>query len=263
MQIHPTAIVSPECELGADVEIGPYCVIGGPSRIDAGCKLGPHVVVHAYSTIGRGTEIHAGAVIGDLPQDVSFRGGHSEVVIGANCIIREGVTIHRGTKEGTRTVIGDGCFLMANSHVGHNVVLGQGVILANGALLAGYVEVDDRAFISGNAVVHQFCKVGRLAMVSGISGISKDLPPYCIAFERNRVAGLNVVGLRRAGFSTEQRQQIKQAFDVLFRSGLNQSQAYDELKRLFPEGPASEFWRFIERSTRGLCAFRREAEVDY
>lgn len=257
MAVHPTAVVSNKAEIEADVEIGPYAVVGENCRIGSGCVIGPHVVVHPYTTIGPRTRIHAGAVIGDWPQDVAFAGAPSETVIGARCIIREGVTIHRGTKEGSRTTVGDNCFLMANSHLAHNVILGNDVIIANGALLAGYVEVGDRAFISGNVVIHQFCRIGRLAMLSGLSGISKDVPPFCITagVSRNRVGGLNIVGLRRAGFTPEERKQVKAAFDTLYRSGLNVSQAVERLKNQFPDGPASEFWRFAEQSKRGLCAF--------
>jgi UDP-N-acetylglucosamine acyltransferase len=264
MAVHSTAVISSKALIADDVEIGPFVVIGEGCRIGAGCVIGPHVVVHAYTMIGPQTRIHAGAVIGDWPQDVAFRGAPSETVIGARCMIREGVTIHRGTKEGTRTVVGDDCFLMANSHLAHNVVLGNNVIIANGALLAGYVEVGDRAFISGNVVIHQFCRIGRLAMLSGLSGIGKDVPPFCMTagVSRNRIGGLNIVGLRRAGFSADERKQIKAAFDTLYRSGLNVSQAVERLKVDFPSGPAAEFWRFAEQSKRGLCAFRGEADAE-
>lgn len=263
MAIHATALISKKAELGSDVDVAPYAIIGDHCRIGDRCIIGPHVIIHPFTTLGAGTRVHAGAVIGDLPQDVGFNGGRSEVIIGANCIIREGVTIHRGTKEGTRTVVGDGCFLMACSHLGHNVQLGQSVIVANGALLAGYVEVGDRAFISGNAVVHQFCRIGRLAMLSGLSAIGKDVPPYCVtaAVTRNRVAGLNIVGMRRAGLGAEERRQIKAAFDILYRSGLNVSQAVERIKALFPSGPAADFWQFAEASKRGLCAFGKTEGV--
>lgn len=264
MAIHPTAVVSKSATIAADVEIGPYTIISDACVIAERCVIGPHVVIHPYTTIGPDTRIHAGAVIGDWPQDVSFTGARSETLIGARCVIREGVTIHRGTKENTKTVVGDGCFLMANSHLAHNVILGSNVIVANGALLAGYVEVGDRAFISGNAVIHQFCKIGRLAMLSGLSGIGKDVPPFCTTagVMRNRVAGLNVVGLRRAGFSLGERQEIKAAFDVLYRSGLNVSQAVERLKKEFPRGPAAEFWQFAEQSKRGLCPFGGASALD-
>lgn len=264
MSIHPTAVVNPGAELGKDVEIGPFAFVDANTVIDDGCVIGPHVVIHRYTTLGAQTRVHATAVLGDLPQDLAFGGARSHVIIGSKCTIREGVTIHRGTKEDTSTVVGDECFLMAFSHLGHNVKLGRGVIMANSALLAGYVEVGDRAFISGNAVVHQFTRIGRLAMLSGLSGTGKDVPPFCVVagVRRNVIAGLNIVGLRRAGFTPEQRKEIKRAFDVLYRSGLNFSQALARMKDEFPAGPAAEMWQFAEGSKRGLCPFLAAAESE-
>ena len=255
MSIHPSAIVELEAELGDNVTIGPFAYIDRETKIGEGSVIGPHAVVYRYTTIGPGCKVHGGAVLGDVPQDIGFGGGWTGVQIGANCIIREGVTIHRGTKEGTSTLVGDDCFLMVNSHLAHNVVLGNGVIMANGALLAGYVEVGDGAFISGNAVVHQFTRIGRLAMISGLSGTGKDVPPFCTVhgLRRNEIAGLNIVGLRRSGMSPDERKQVKAAFSVLYRSGLNFSQAIERMKKEFPDGPAAEMWRFAEQSKRGVC----------
>jgi len=255
MSIHPSAIVELEAELGDNVSIGPFAYVDRETRIGENSVIGPHAVIYRYTTIGVGCEVHAGAVLGDSPQDVDFGGGWTGVQIGANTIIREGVTIHRGTKEGTSTIVGDNCFLMAFSHLAHNVVLGDGVIMANGALLAGYVEVGSGAFISGNAVVHQFTRIGRLAMVSGLAGVGKDIPPFCSVqgVRRNEVCGLNVVGMRRAGMGPEERKQVKAAFDVLYRSGLNITQAIERMKKEFPEGPAAEMWQFAEQSKRGIC----------
>lgn len=264
MNIHPSAVISSRAELGKNVEIGPLVVIEDDVRIGDGSMIGPHVVIHRYTSIGAGTSVHAGAVLGDLPQDLAFGGARSYVKIGDRCVIREGVTINRGTKEETSTIVGNECFLMAFSHLGHNVILGQGVIMANGALLAGYVEVGDRAFISGNAVVHQFTRIGRLAMLSGLSGTGKDVPPFCVVagVRRNQVAGLNIVGLRRAGITPEERKQIKAAFDLLYRSGLNFGQALEKMKTEFPAGPAAEIWQFAEGSKRGLCPFSASAAED-
>ena len=179
MKQHASAIVDKSAVIGNDVEIGPFAVIGADVDLGDGCVIGPHAVIHPYTALGSGCRVHAGAVIGDLPQDLAFKQVRSFVEIGADCVLREGVTVHRGTEEGTKTSLGDECFLMANSHVGHNCLVGDGVILANGALLGGRVEVGAGAFISGNSAVHQFVKVGRLAMLAGLSGISKDLPPFC------------------------------------------------------------------------------------
>ncbi len=257
MSIHPTAWVHPKAELGADVSVGPFCVIEDQVEIGDRTRLGAHAVVMAHTRLGPDCAVHAHAVLGDLPQDLAFKPAPSYVRIGARCIIREGVTIHRGTRPETETVTGDDCFLMANSHLAHNVRLGNRVILANGALLAGYVEVGDRAFISGNAVVHQFCRVGKLAMLSGGSAASKDVPPFCTTRSStlNRIAGLNVVGLRRAGFDAAGRLAIQQAFRTLFLSGLNVSQALASLHAAGPAGPVAELCAFIEASKRGICRF--------
>lgn len=261
MNIHPTAIVNSRAQLGANISIGPYCVIEADVKIGDNTLIGPHVTILPYTMIGAGCNIHANAVLGDLPQDTGFKDAVSYVRIGANCIIREGVTIHRGTKPETETVAGEGCYLMANSHLAHNVRLGNQVILANGALLAGYAEVGDRAFISGNAVIHQFCRVGRLAMLGGGGAISKDLPPFCTAryAHINEVAGLNIVGLRRGGVSAPDRMAIKRAFHTLYRSGLNVTQAVERIRAESPAGVVLEFCEFIEQSKRGICRFEGQA----
>lgn len=236
--IHPTALIEDGAVIGEDVDIGPYAVIL------RGTSVGPRC------------HIHAGAVIGDLPQDLAFRPTDSFVRIGADCVIREHVTIHRGTKPETATVVDDGCMLMANSHLGHNVRLGSRVILANGVLLGGYVEVGDGAFISGNVSVHQFVRVGRLAMLGGNCAVSKDVPPFCTTpgVSRNVVAGLNVVGMRRAGFTPADRLQVKRAFTLLYRSGLNVSQALERMRQEGAAGAALELLQFVAESRRGICA---------
>jgi len=260
MKIHPSAVLETGCELGINIELGPYSVVHAGVQIGDGCQIGAHVVLLPYTRLGPDCRIHSGAVLGDLPQDLSFTPVVSRVEIGARCILREHVTVHRGTKEGTATVVGDDCYLMAHCHLAHNVLLGNRVILANGALLGGYVEVGDRAFLSGNVTIHQFVHIGRLAMVGGLSGISKDVPPFCTTepLGLNRIAGLNTVGLKRAGFTPEQRLDIRRAFKRLYHSGLNTTQAVERLRKEFPSGPASEFVAFIEKSTRGLCGLGRE-----
>lgn len=261
-RIHPTAVVASGAELGPDVEVGPFAVIADHVRIGEGCRIGPHVVIHSFTTLGPRCRVHAGAVLGDLPQDVAFRGGESFVEIGADCVIREGVTIHRGTRPGTATVVGDGCYLMAFSHLAHNVRLGKRVTVVNGALLAGYVEVGDGAFLSGNCLVHQFTRIGRLAMLGGGAAVSKDVPPFCTARSAslNRILGLNVVGMRRAGMPAEARLQVKRAFHLLYRSGLNIRAAAARIREEFPDGPAREMADFVAASRRGICAFRETAE---
>jgi len=254
--IHKTAIIDPGAELGNDVEIGPFTVIESDVTIGDGTVIGPNVSIMPYTSIGPRCNVHAGAVLGGTPQDVNFEGGKSFVTIGANCQIRECVTINRGTQTDSVTEVGDDCFLMALSHLGHNVKLGRNVIVANGALLAGYVDVGDNVFISGNCVVHQFVTIGRLAMLGGTCGVSKDIPPFCLVkpLEGNKILGLNSVGLRRSTLSKEERQEIKEAFKLLYLSDLNISHALEKIKSAFPAGPASEFSAFIEKSERGICS---------
>ena len=253
--IHKTAIIDKSAELGNDIDVGPFTVIEADVTIGDGTVIGPNVSIRPYTSIGPRCSVHAGAVLGGVPQDVNFQGGKSFVTIGANCQIREGVTINRGTQTDSVTEIGDDCFLMALSHFGHNVKLGNNVIVANGALLAGYVNVCDHVFISGNCVLHQFVTIGRFAMLGGSCGVSKDVPPFCLVkpLEGNTIMGLNSVGLRRSTLSKEDRQEIKDAFKILFQSGLNISHAVEKIKSLYPTGPASEFSTFIDESERGIC----------
>ncbi len=258
---HECAVVDPAAELGDNVEIGPFAVIEAHAVVGDGCRIGPGAVVHSHARLGPRTHLHAGAIVGGAPQDLAFDlDAVSYVEVGADCHIREGVTIHRGTKPETVTRLGDRCFLMANSHVAHNCQLGNDVIMANNALLGGYVEVADGAFISGNAVVHQFCRIGRLAMLSGLSGASKDVPPFCILLnmESNLLAGLNVVGMRRAGLGAEERKAVKKVYQILFRQNLNIKQALEQVREEFSEGPAAELWKFVEASKRGVCAARQD-----
>jgi len=254
--IHKTAIIDVAAELGKDVSVAPFAYIEGNVRIGDNCVIGPHASVLRYTTLGEKCIVHAGAVLGDLPQDLAFSGCDSFVKIGANCVIREGVTVHRGTKPGTTTEIGDNCFLMGFSHFAHNVKLGKNVIVVNGALLAGYVEVGDRAFISGNVVVHQFVRIGRLAMLGGGCGVSKDVPPFCTVspLAVNTVLGLNIVGMRRAGLTPEQRMEVKRAFKILYGSGLNTREAVQEIADTMKSELAREFVSFVQSSKRGICA---------
>lgn len=258
--IHPTAIIHSGAEIGSNVSIGPFSFIDEQVRINDNTVIGPHVIVYRYTSIGQESSIHAHAVLGDLPQDTSFQDIKSYVRIGSNCIIREGVTIHRGTKPETTTEVGTNCFLMVNSHLAHNVKLGNHVTIANGALLAGYAEVGDRAFISGNCVIHQFVRIGRLAMLSGGCGIGKDVPPFCTTknYDINIVVGLNVIGMRRVGISPKERQIIKQVFHVLYKSGLNVTQAVTRIRQEHTSKFALEICSFIEGSERGICKFEKE-----
>ena len=252
---HPTAVIHPDSILADDVEIGPYAVIEGPARIGAGCVIQAHAIVGAHVVMGERNLIGYGAVIGADPQDFGFQPTIlSEVRIGSDNRIREYATIHRGTTEGSATVVGDHCFLMVGAHLGHNARLGDHVILANNALLGGHVLVEDRVFIGGGCVLHQHIRVGRLAICQGGSKFSKDIPPFTMAANLNGVAGLNVVGLRRAGLDATQRAEIKAAFTLLYRSRMNVSQAIAAARERSWEAEGRAFWDFVATAgKRGLC----------
>ena len=252
--IHPTAIIHPKAKLDSTVQVGPYAVIDEGVALGAECILGPHVYLTGLTTIGAQNRFHAGCVIGDAPQDLKYDGTPTRLRIGERNVFREHVTVHRSTKADAETIIGSNNFLMANAHVAHNCAVGDHVILANGALLGGYAVVQDRAFISGNCLVHQFCRVGTLAMMQGGSAISMDLPPFTIASRTNDMCGLNVVGLRRAGFKAEQRIELKQVYQLLFRSGKNLRMAVAEAREKFASAPAKILLDFIAQAKRGVCA---------
>jgi UDP-N-acetylglucosamine acyltransferase len=264
MKIHSSAVIEPGAKLGADVEIGPFCYVANDVEIGDGCQLLAHVTLLPYTKIGSNCQIHSNAVLGDIPQDIAFQNGVSHVIIGNNCQIREGVTVHRGTKAGTVTKVGDNCMLMANSHLAHNVQLGNQVIVANGALLAGYVQVGDRAFISGNCLVHQFARIGKLVMMSGGSATQRDVPPFCMTRNQSAdsVMGLNSIGLRRAGVSSEDRLELKRAFKVLYKSGLLIPEAIIRLKNEFDNALVKEMYDFIQESQRGICRHIRAGAGD-
>jgi UDP-N-acetylglucosamine acyltransferase len=254
MGIHPTAVIDPKAEIHSHVEIGPYVVIEGDVRIGCGTRVMAHVCLTGWTEIGENNEIHAGAILGDAPQDKAYRGEETYLRIGAHNIIREHVQVHRGTGAGSSTLIGDHNFLMANSHVGHNCKLGNQVVLANGALLGGHVEVGNSVFISGNCVVHQFVRIGDYALMRGLSGTSRDVPPYSIIDWQHTVRGVNVLGLKRAGFDEQRIRKIREAFKVLFRKGRNLSLAIKEIEE---RGRANEdvstLLDFIKSSKRGVC----------
>jgi len=255
MNIHPTALVSEKAELGENVSIGPYAIVEADTQIGDGCEIAAHAMVKSYVTLGKNCKVHAHAVIGGLPQDFGFDGAVTYVKVGDNCTIREGMTINRATGEGTATVVGDNCFLMACAHLAHNCVLGDHVVLANNALLGGHVHVGDRAFIGGGAAIHQFVHLGRMVMVAGVTGLTKDLPPFCTAVmtKPDRIVGLNVVGMRRGGFDPKTRKKIKQTYRTLFSSGLNVSQALEKLEAEEPHPITQEIIDFVRASKRGVC----------
>ena len=260
--IHPTAIVDPDAQIGVDVEIGPFSVIGPQAVIGQKTIVQSHVVIEGQVTIGSGNFIGHGAIIGAPPQDLSFSPERKTMVeIGNDNVIREYCTIHRGSPEGSVTRIGNKNFLMGGAHVGHNCAVGNNIVIANNCLLAGHVRVDDGAFLGGGSTFHQHMHVGRLVMVQGSSAFGKDLPPFVIAAERNSVFGINVIGLKRAGFSVQDRDEIKTAFKLLYTSGLNISQALEKGAALNLGAPAREFLDFVVNAKkRGICPLKRGAD---
>lgn len=252
--IHPTAVIHPKAQVDSTATVGPYVIIDEGVSVSAQCVVGPHVHLTGHTTIGAGNRFHAGCVIGDEPQDLKYKGDPTRVRIGESNDFREHVTVNRSSKLEEDTVIGSNCLFMANSHVGHNSVVGNHVILANGAALGGHVVVHDRVFISGNCLVHQFCRIGTLAMMQGGTGISMDLPPFCIAHQVNEMAGLNAVGLRRAGISSADRIEVKRLYHLLFRSGMKFSKAVDEARKIAISPSAQTLVEFVATpSKRGYC----------
>ena len=258
-KIHSTALVEPGARIGADVEIGPFSVIGPQAMIGEKTIVQSHVVIEGNVAIGTDNFVGHGAIIGAPPQDLSFSlERNTKVEIGSDNVIREYCTIHRGSPEGSVTKIGNKNFLMAGAHIGHNCEIGTNVIIANNCLLAGHVRVDDGAFLGGGSTFHQHMHVGRLVMVQGSSAFGKDLPPFVIAAERNSVFGVNVIGLKRADFSVQDRDEIKNAFKLLYTSGLNISQVLEKAAVMKFGEAAREFFAFVAAAKkRGICPLKR------
>ena len=253
-RINPTAVIDARAEIHPKAEIGPYVIIDGPVKIGRGTRVMAHSYLTGWTEIGEDNIIHMGAVIGHEPQDWEYEGGETYLRIGHRNTIREHAQIHRGTKPGSSTIIGDDNFIMNQAHIAHNCKIGNHIVIAGGALLAGYVGVEDSAFISGNCVVHQFVRIGKLALLRGLSRTSRDVPPYCIMDGTHTVKAINQVGLERAGYSKEAIGEIKRAFSQLFRRKSNLTQAIQELEG---KGSLSEevtyLLDFIKSSKRGVC----------
>jgi UDP-N-acetylglucosamine acyltransferase len=254
--IHPTAIIDPKAEISEGVEIGPYSVIEKNVLIGEGTKIGPHVVIREGTYIGKQCQISQFASIGEAPQFLGYKGEKTFLQIGDHNIIREFVTLHRGTiKGGGKTIIGNENFLMAYSHVAHDCQIGNQVVMANGATLAGHILIEDCAIIGGLVAVHQFCRVGTYAIVGGLTGVLLDIPPYTKAQgDIARLFGLNTIGLKRANFSEETLKALKKAYRIIFRSSLTLEKAMkrvveDEISQK-PE--VQHFLQFIQCSKRGI-----------
>jgi len=254
--IHATAIVHPNAQIDENVTIGPYAVIGEHVKIGAGTWIGPHSVVEGWTTIGRDNKIYQFASVGAEPQDLKFHGEETTLTLGDRNMVREFVTLHRGTADGGgKTVIGSDNLFMAYTHVAHDCQLGNHIILANCATLAGHVEVDDHAILGGLSAVHQFVRVGGHVMISGGSMVNQDIPHYCIAQgDRATTVGINSVGLKRRGFSDEAIRGIKNAYKLMFRSEMKQDEALAEIDAKYGEIPeVKAFTDFIRGSQRGIA----------
>ena len=254
--IHPSAFVDPAASLAEGVEVGPGAIIEAGAVIGEGCRIQARAVITGHVRMGAHNTVGYGAILGADPQDFSFKPETpSYVEIGDDNVIREYATIHRATKEGGATRIGNHNFLMVGVHMGHDSSVGNRVVMANNCLLAGHVEIQDGAVLGGGSVFHQFIRVGRLCMVRGGERFSKDIPPFMVAFGTNRIAGINAVGLKRAGFSAETRSEIKRAAGLIFRWDLNISQALEEARKKPWAEETSYFFDFIVAAKkRGVCS---------
>ena len=254
--IHPSAIIDPKAEISEGVEIGPYSVIEKNVLIGEGTKIGPHVVIREGTHIGKRCQIFQFASIGEAPQAVAYRGEKTSLFIGDQNMIREFVTLHRGTvKGGGKTVLGNENFIMAYSHVAHDCQIGNQVVMANGATLAGHILIEDHAIIGGLSAIHQFCRIGAHAIISGLTGVSQDVPPYMMAAgSRAKLFGLNTVGLKRAQFSEQTLRALKKAYRIIFRSSLTLEKAMKTVEEddIFLILEVRHLLDFIQHSKRGI-----------
>jgi len=252
--IHPTALVDPSAVLGEDVEIGPFCTVGPRVSLDRGVRLVSHVNIDGLTSLGEGCLVYPFASLGTLTQDLKYKGGQPGVRIGRHTTIREYVTVNTATFDGDYTVVGSHCLLMAYVHVAHDCVIGDEVIIANGAQLAGHICIEDQVVVGGLVGLHQFVRLGRMAIIGGCSKVIHDVPPFMLADGAPlKVHGLNLVGLKRRGVSAEDRNALKAAYKILYRRGLTTSDALAELRAM--EGQRQvvcDLIRFIETSERGI-----------
>jgi UDP-N-acetylglucosamine acyltransferase len=255
MAIHPTTVVEPGAEIHPSCAVGPFAVIGPRVRLGEGCTVGAHAVVTGDTTLGRKNRVFPHAVLGEIPQDLKYRGEDSRLEIGDGNTFREFTTVNLGTSGGGGvTRIGNGGLFMAYSHVGHDCAIGDGAIIANGVALAGHILIEDHVHISGLAAAHQHTRIGRLAFVSGLTGVAMDVAPYCtVTGARAEAAGLNLVGLQRSGMTEEQVGRVKQLYKIFFRSNLQAAEALVQLRAElggYPE--VAHFIAFVEASKRGI-----------
>jgi UDP-N-acetylglucosamine acyltransferase len=261
--IHPTAILSPEVKLGRNVQIGPYCVLEGAITLGDNCVLRPGSYLYGPLTMGRDNIVHSGAVLGGEPQHLRYKGEPTSLEIGDGNVFREHATIHRGTTHAMKTVIGNQNFFMAGAHVAHDCVIGNRCLLTNGCLLGGHCTLEDSVILSGNSAVHQFVRVGRLALLSGLSATGKDIPPFVIQQGLDTVSGVNVIGMRRAGMSHEQIDAVRTTFKMIFREGLPLPAATAKAeKRLGHIDVVQEMINFLRGCSKGVNAMRGRLQGD-
>jgi len=251
--IHSTAVVHPSAQIGPQVEIGPYAVIGEDVVLQARVRVGPHAVVE-YADVGEACQIHAGAFVGTAPQDLKYRGEKTRLALGPGCVVRECVTLNRGTAATGVTKIGARCLFMAYSHVAHDCIIGNEVIMANSVALAGHVEIGDWAVLGGISAVHQFVRIGKLAMLGGGAMVPLDVPPFTLAWgDRARLSGLNLIGLRRRGYTQEDIADLKKVYRDVFDSPLPLKEQAALLAKEERTPAVKEFIQFLQTSPRGIC----------
>lgn len=255
MAIHPSALIDAQARLGADVDVGPFSVVGPGCVVGDGTRIGPHVVLERDVQLGSQCAVSPGAVLGGEPQDLKYAGEAAPVVIGDRTVIRESVTVNRGTAAHGRTEIGSDCLIMAYAHIAHDCIIGNHVVIANAVQMGGHVEIEDWAIVGGLTAIHQFARVGAHAMVGGASAVRKDVPPYVKASGHPlRVIGLNAVGLRRRGFADDAQRSLRQAHRLLFQSKLNVSQALERIRAdVAPSDVVQHLIDFVEHSRRGIA----------
>jgi len=265
MSAHPTAIVAGGASVGEETRIGPYAVVEAGVRIGGGCRIEGHAVIREGTTLGDGVKVDAHAVVGGDPQSFDFDPSvRSGVAVGDRAVIREGVTVNRASVAGEVTRIGETAYLMAHAHVAHDCAVGANAVLCPNVLLGGHVTVGERAFLGGGCAVHQFCRVGGFAMVGGLASVSHDVPPYVTVTGRNLAYGLNLIGLRRNGFSQDAIGDLKRAYRAVFHGGGSMRRKAAEAARSAEAGttgPGADFLAFFEDSKRGFVASAREAKA--
>jgi UDP-N-acetylglucosamine acyltransferase len=253
-RIHPTAIVSPDADIAPDAEIGAFAIVGEGCTVGPGNVIAPRATLERNVTLGRSVKVGIGTIVGGAPQDLKYAGEETTVEIGDGTVIREYVTINRGTAHSFKTTVGKNCLLMSYVHIGHDCQIGNGVILSNVVQLAGHVTIEDKAIISGLSAVHQFARIGHHSFIGGMSRVSKDIPPFLKAVGNPvKLYGLNTIGLQRSGMDEETIRELKRAYRLLFRSDLNVTQAIERAQtELEPLPEVKELISFVEASERGV-----------